>query len=192
MQNCGLIYIFECLASMHLDNDSDKPCTMEAVLYATPHIPASVWVCGSLLMLCVLCMNFFALRNSSHSAQTCEAQACCKSLTWFVSLSRPTLDGCPRSKFLGTNLDSLEVNWILWVGPYLASWFSKPWALLWAQFFLGSKPIDFPFKMVPCKFSLDLPLVGLGSSSKGRGSNLWLSANRICSISLDPRPWTLM
>jgi hypothetical protein len=79
-----------------------------------------------------------------------------------------------------------------WVGPYLASWFSKPWALLWAQIFLGSKPIDFPFKMVPCKFSLDLPLVGLGSSSKGRGSNLWLSANRICSISLDPRPWTLM
>ncbi len=41
-------------------------------------------------------------------------------------------------------------------------------------FFFGSKPIDFPFKMVPCMFRLDLPLVGLGSSSSqgGGGSNL--------------------
>jgi hypothetical protein len=32
--------------------------------------------------------------------------------------------------------------------------------------------------MVPCRFSLDLPLIGLGPSSKGHGSNFWLSANR--------------
>jgi hypothetical protein len=32
--------------------------------------------------------------------------------------------------------------------------------------------------MMPCRFSLDLPLFGLGSSSKGHGSNFWLSANR--------------
>jgi hypothetical protein len=35
------------------------------------------------------------------------------------------------------------------------------------------------YKMVPCKFSLNLPLFGLGLSSKGRGSNLWLSTNKI-------------
>jgi hypothetical protein len=29
------------------------------------------------------------------------------------------------------------------------------------------------------RFSLDLPLFGLGPSSKGLGSNLWLSANKI-------------
>jgi hypothetical protein len=33
--------------------------------------------------------------------------------------------------------------------------------------------------MVPCKFNLDLPLFGFGISSKGRGSNLWLSYDRI-------------
>jgi hypothetical protein len=44
---------------------------------------------------------------------------------------------------------------------------------------LGFQPIDFPSKMVPCRFSLDLPLFGLVLSSKGRGSNLWLSSNRI-------------
>ncbi len=32
--------------------------------------------------------------------------------------------------------------------------------------------------MVPCKFSLDLPLFGLGPSSKGNALNFWLSANR--------------
>ncbi len=55
-------------------------------------------------------------------------------------------------------------------------------------FFFGSKPIDFPSKMVPCMFRLDFPLVGLGSSSSqgGGGSNLWLSANRIALLH-----WTL-
>jgi hypothetical protein len=49
-----------------------------------------------------------------------------------------------------------------------------------------SKPIDFPSKMVPCRFSLNLPLVGLGISSWGYGSNLWLSANRVALFH-----WTL-
>jgi len=46
-------------------------------------------------------------------------------------------------------------------------------------YFLGSKPIDFPTKIVPCRFSLNLSLFGLGPSSKGHGSNLWLLFNRI-------------
>ncbi len=33
-------------------------------------------------------------------------------------------------------------------------------------FFFGLEPIDFPSKMVPCKFHLDLPFFGLGPSSK--------------------------
>jgi hypothetical protein len=39
---------------------------------------------------------------------------------------------------------------------------------------------------VPCRFSLDLPLFGLGPSSKGHRSNLWLSSNRIALFH-----WTL-
>jgi hypothetical protein len=31
--------------------------------------------------------------------------------------------------------------------------------------------------MVPCRFNLDLPLFGLGLSSQGHESNLWLSSN---------------
>ncbi len=31
------------------------------------------------------------------------------------------------------------------------------------SFFFGSEPVDFPSKMVPCKFSLDLQLFGLGT-----------------------------
>jgi hypothetical protein len=94
---------------------------------------------------------------------------------------RPTLDGDPGSKFLLTNLISFEANWILELDlaldPKVASWFFKSWAVLWA--FFSSKPIDFPSKTVPCRFSLNLSLVGLGPSSKGYGSNLWLSANSI-------------
>jgi hypothetical protein len=38
------------------------------------------------------------------------------------------------------------------------------------------EPIDFPSKMVPCKFHFHLPFFGLGPSSKGHGSKLWLSS----------------
>ncbi len=55
--------------------------------------------------------------------------------------------------------------------------------------FLGPEPIDFPSKMVPCRFR-DLPRFGHGPSSKGHGSNLWLSANKIVLFhwTLDLRP----
>jgi hypothetical protein len=49
-----------------------------------------------------------------------------------------------------------------------------------------SKPICFPSKMVPCRFRLNLPLVGLGTSSWGYASNLWFSANRVALFH-----WTL-
>ncbi len=46
-------------------------------------------------------------------------------------------------------------------------------------FFFLFEPIDFPSKMVPCKFSLDLSLFGLQPSSKVHGSILWRSTNKI-------------
>ncbi len=60
----------------------------------------------------------------------------------------------------------------------------------------------FWFKDLSCKFSrsmheiwfsLDLPLFGLGPSSKGHGSNLWLWANRIALFhwTLDHLKWNL-
>jgi hypothetical protein len=48
--------------------------------------------------------------------------------------------------------------------------------------------------MVPCKFSFDLPLFGLGPSSKGHRSNLWLSSYSIALFSMGLGPqlkWSL-
>ncbi len=49
-----------------------------------------------------------------------------------------------------------------------------------AFFFSVFEPIDFPSLMMPCRFSLNnMPLFGLGPSSKGHESSLWLSSNKI-------------
>jgi hypothetical protein len=97
----------------------------------------------------------------------------------------------PRSKFVGTNLDSFETNWTLELdlaldlSMRLGS--SNHELSFWAPFFFWLfEPIDFPLKMVPCRFSLYLPLFGLGPSSKGQGSNLWLSLNRIAQFHWTP------
>jgi hypothetical protein len=54
------------------------------------------------------------------------------------------------------------------------------------------EPIDFSFKMVPCKFSLNLSLCGLQSSSKGShvGPICGSHSNRIALFhwTLDPGP----
>ncbi len=79
---------------------------------------------------------------------------------------------------------------------------SLSWTLSWAlacilvlqimssplsSFFFASGLVDdFPSKMVPCRFSLNLPLFGPRPSSKGHGSALWLSPNRIAQFH-----WTL-
>jgi len=78
------------------------------------------------------------------------------------------------------------------------SW-TKPWTRLacilvlqimsfpWCAFvFVGLNQLIFPPKKVPCSFCLDLPLFGLGPSSKGRGSNLGFLASRIALFH-----WTL-
>jgi hypothetical protein len=55
--------------------------------------------------------------------------------------------------------------------------------------FFGRNQLIFPPKQVRCRFSLNLPLFGLGSSSKGLGTNVKLSTNKIARIhwSLDLR-----
>jgi hypothetical protein len=92
------------------------------------------------------------------------------------------------------NLDTFEANWVLELDPALdpslhlgssnseLSFFNSFIYLFWFE------SIDFPSKMVwRCKFSLNLPLLGLGPSSKGLGSNLlWLSSHRIALFH-----WTL-
>jgi len=86
--------------------------------------------------------------------------SCCLSLCFYYQILRPTLDGSVGSKFLGTNLVSFEANWILEfvlaLDPSLHLG-SPNHDLSFELLFLGgSKPIDFPFKMVPCGFSLNL------------------------------------
>jgi hypothetical protein len=113
-------------------------------------------------------------------------------LMLLIYILRPTLDGVqgPNSK---------ELMW-----THLKLIGSLSWSLHWTlacilvlqiiSFFFffffcysGSfEPIDVTSKMVPCRFSLDLPLFGLGPSSKGHRSNLWLSSNRIALFH-----WTL-
>ncbi len=74
----------------------------------------------------------------------------------------------PRSIFLGTNLDSFEANWILELDPTLdpSLHLDSPNHEVSFEVLFGSKPIDFPSKKVSCRFSLNLPLFGLGPSSK--------------------------
>lgn len=74
----------------------------------------------------------------------------------------------PGSKFLGTNLDSFQTNWILEM--------DMPWTVACIlvllimssplSSFSPSHPIDLPSKMMPSRFGLYLPLFGLGPSSK--------------------------
>jgi hypothetical protein len=68
---------------------------------------------------------------------------------------------------------------------YLTSWFSKPWALVWAPFFCPYQ-LNFPPKWCHINGHLNLASIGLESSSKALGSNLWLSTNRNA-----PFCWTL-
>ncbi len=95
---------------------------------------------------------------------------------------RHTLDGDPRCKFQGANLDLFEANGILELDLVLDPSLhlgSPNHELSFELFVFWSIPIDFPSKMVPCRFRLDLPLFGLEPSSKGHGFNLLLSSNRI-------------
>jgi hypothetical protein len=100
---------------------------------------------------------------------------------------RPTLDKGPGSNFLRTNLDWFEANWILESDYTLV-----PSLILGSPnqelSFLGPNQLIFPPKQVPCRFSLNLPLMGLWPLSEGLGTNLKLSTNKIAWIhwSLDP------
>jgi hypothetical protein len=91
--------------------------------------------------------------------------------------------------------DSFQANWILELDLTLnlSLHLGSPNHELSPSFELylkKSEPIEFPSKMVPCKFSLNLPLSSLGPSSKAHGSNLWPSSNRISLFhwALDLRP----
>ncbi len=73
-----------------------------------------------------------------------------------------------------------------WVGPldlWSLAWFLilQIKALLLALFF-GLNQLIFAPKQVPCRFSLNLPLFGLGPSSTGLGTHSKLSTNNIAWI----------
>ncbi len=100
----------------------------------------------------------------------------------FIIVVHEHFSWVPGSKFVGPNLDSFVANWILELEPALDASLhlgsSNHELSFWALCFV-SESIDFPSKIVPWRFFLDLPLLGLGPSSKHHGSNLWLSSNRI-------------
>jgi hypothetical protein len=86
-------------------------------------------------------------------------------------------------KLLGTNMDSFEANWVLELELALdpSLHLGSPnheLSFLRSFFFFGGLNWLNLAKMLPCRFSLDLPLIGLGPSSKGHGSNFLLWANR--------------
>jgi len=106
---------------------------------------------------------------------------------------RPTLDKGLGSNFLGANLDWFEANWILELDYTLVISLildsPNQELALWRLFF-GLNQLIFPPKEVPCRFSLNLPLFGLGPLSKGLRTNLKLLTNKIAWIhwSLDLGP----
>jgi hypothetical protein len=95
----------------------------------------------------------------------------------------------PRNQF-GTDLKQIES--LSWTIPWsLASFLvlqirSSPFSTV----FLGPNQLIFSPKQVPCRFSLNLPHLGLGPLSKGLGTKLKLSTNKIAWIhwSLDLGP----
>jgi hypothetical protein len=106
---------------------------------------------------------------------------------------RPPLDQGRGSNFLATNLDWFEANWILesdhtWVPRTIPGSPNQELSIL--ALFFDPNQLIFPPKLVPCRFSLNLPLFGLGPSSIGLGINLKLSTNKIAWIhwSLDLGP----
>ncbi len=101
---------------------------------------------------------------------------------------RPTLDGVwgPNSEEpIWTHLKQIES--LSWTLPWtLASILVLQIVTYPFKLFLKSEPIDFPLKMVLCRFCLNLSLFGLGLSSKGYASNLWLSSSNFALFH-----WTL-
>jgi hypothetical protein len=76
----------------------------------------------------------------------------------------------PTSKFVETNLDSFEANWILELDPALDPSLhlgSSNHGLTFLVLSFWLEPIDFPSKMLPWRFSLTLPLFGLQPWFKG-------------------------
>ncbi len=107
-------------------------------------------------------------------------------LYWFYMKLRSTLDGgVLRSKFLGPHLDIkckanciIELDHALNLSLHLGSPNHK--LLLKLGFFFSLNQLIFPFKMVPCRFNLDLPLLGLGTLIlKTMGPIYRLVTNRI-------------
>ncbi len=101
----------------------------------------------------------------------------CKSISLVLSARLTLVDGVLGSKFIRTNLDNLEQNWILELDPTLHLGSPTNHELSFEILLIGDgglgvlEPIDFPFEIMPCRFSLNLPLFDLGPSSKGQGSN---------------------
>ncbi len=118
-----------------------------------------------------------------------------KPMAWKSTLLRFTLGGGLGSKLLGTNLNSFDANWTheldLALDPSFHLGTSNHELSFLTIYIFWSKPIDFLSKMVSCRFSLDLPPFGLGPSSKGHGSNSWLSSIKI-ALFIGPGLWTLI
>jgi hypothetical protein len=105
----------------------------------------------------------------------------------------PTLDKDTGSNFLRTNLDWSEANWILELDYTLVPRLilgSLNGELSFLALFFGLTQLIFPPKQVPCRFSLNLSLFGLGPSSKSLGTNLKRLTNKIAWVhwSLDLGP----
>jgi len=63
--------------------------------------------------------------------------------------------------------------------PFIFKMHGKSYTDDYGSMFFGPNQLIFPPKHVPCRFSLNLLLFGLGPSSKDLGTNLKLSTNNI-------------
>ncbi len=106
------------------------------------------------------CLSWLVRLNKHHTFQpSCFASILpLDGMPWKGSLRAPIRWG-PGSKFLGTNLDSFEENWVLELDRSLHLLVLQIMRSLFLSslFFFWSEPIGFfPYKIVPWKFNLYL------------------------------------
>jgi hypothetical protein len=115
--------------------------------------------------------------------------SCFRCFSWVRPQAAPDVPNL----FLGPSLEGIFSPWGFTIhfqahfrwGSRVKILTSQIMSSLFSSLF-WSEPIDFPFEVVLCRFSFNVPHFGLGQFSQGQGFNLWPSSNRIALFH-----WTL-
>jgi len=112
------------------------------------------------------------------------------SISQALAKLRPTLHGGPGSKFLGTNLNSFEANWILELDTALecSLHLGSNYKLYFLAFFFGLNQLIFPPKWCHAGLALICHFLVLDSHLKAMGS---IYGSHPIGLPYFIGPWTL-